>query len=156
MFICYCISSVQSLSHVWLFETPWTVAPRPPCPSLTPRVYSDSCPLNQWCHPTISSSVVTFSSSLRSYPASGSFPMSQSFASEGICYCIWISKSPLCYGHLNKAPMNTYLHIFRYTDVLFLYDTFLKVGLMGWRSIVLMDFNSYYRITSQNDCNSVR
>ena len=54
---------------------------RPPCPSLTPRVYSNSCPLSQWCHPTISSSVIPFSSHLQSFPASGSFPMSQFFAS---------------------------------------------------------------------------
>ena len=45
----------------------------PPCPSPTPRVYSDSCPLSRWCHPTISSSVVPFSSCLQSFPASGSF-----------------------------------------------------------------------------------
>ena len=54
---------------------------RPPCPSPTSRVYSNSCPLSQWCHPTISSSVVPFSSCLQSFPASGSFPMSQFFAS---------------------------------------------------------------------------
>ena len=48
---------------------------RPPCPSLTPRACSNSCPLSQWCHPTISSSVVPFSSCLQSLPASGSFPM---------------------------------------------------------------------------------
>jgi len=48
---------------------------RPPCPSPTPRAYSNSCPLNRWCHPTISSSVVFFSSCLQSFPASGSFPM---------------------------------------------------------------------------------
>ena len=50
---------------------------RPPHPSPTPRDYSDSCPLNQWCHPTISSSVVTFSSRLQTFPASGSFQMNQ-------------------------------------------------------------------------------
>ena len=54
-------SSVQSLSYVLLFATPWTHA-RPPCPSPTPRDYSNSCPLRWWCHPTISSSVVPFSS----------------------------------------------------------------------------------------------
>ena len=52
-----------------------------PCPSPTPRVYSNSCPLSQWCHPTISSSVFPFSSCLPSFPASGSFSMSQLFAS---------------------------------------------------------------------------
>ena len=56
---------------------------RSPCPSPTPRVYSNSCPLSQWCHPTISSSVVPFSSYLQSFPASRSFPMSQFFASGG-------------------------------------------------------------------------
>ena len=54
---------------------------RPPCPSPTPWIYSNSCPLIQWCHPTISSSVIPFSSCLQSFPASGSFQMSQFFAS---------------------------------------------------------------------------
>ena len=56
---------------------------RPPCPSPTPRVYSNSCPLSQWCHPAISSSVVPFSSCLQSFPVSGSFPVSQFFTSGG-------------------------------------------------------------------------
>ena len=56
---------------------------RLPCPSPTPRACSNSHPSSQWCHPTISSSVVPFSSYLQSFPASGSFPMSQFFASGG-------------------------------------------------------------------------
>ena len=56
---------------------------RPPCPSPTPRVYPNPCPTSQWYHPTISSSVVPFSSRPQSLPASGSFPMSQLFASGG-------------------------------------------------------------------------
>ena len=56
---------------------------RPPCPSPTPGVYSNSCPLSRWCHPTISSSVVPFSSCLQSFPASESFPRSQFLASDG-------------------------------------------------------------------------
>ena len=56
---------------------------RPPCPSPTPRVYSNSCLLSWWCHPTILSSVVPFSSCLQSFPASGSFQMSQFFTSGG-------------------------------------------------------------------------
>ena len=56
---------------------------RPPCPSPIPGVYSNSCPLSQWCHPTISSSVIPFSSCLQSFPASGSFPVSQFFTSDG-------------------------------------------------------------------------
>ena len=56
---------------------------RPPCPSPIPGVYSNSCPLSRWCHPTISSSVVPFFSCLQSLPASGSFQMSQLFTSGG-------------------------------------------------------------------------
>ena len=56
---------------------------RPPCPSPTPRVHSNSCPSSPWCHPAISSSVFPFSSFPQSLPASGSFPMSQLFASGG-------------------------------------------------------------------------
>ena len=56
---------------------------RPPCPSPTPGVYSNSCPSRRWCHPAISSSVVPFSSRLQSFPASGSFLVSQFFTSGG-------------------------------------------------------------------------
>ena len=76
-------SSVQSLSRFWLFANPWTQHARPPCPSPTARVYSNSCPLIQWCHPTISSSVSPFSSHLQSFLSSGSFQMSQLFTLGG-------------------------------------------------------------------------
>ena len=56
---------------------------RLPCPSPTPRAYSNSCPLSQWCHPTISSSVIPFSFCLQSFPTSGYFQMSQLFTSGG-------------------------------------------------------------------------
>ena len=56
---------------------------RPPCPSPTPGVHPNSCPSSQWCHPTISSSVISFSSCLQSFPASVPFAMSQFFASGG-------------------------------------------------------------------------
>ena len=56
---------------------------RPPCPSPTPRVYPNSCPPRRWCHPTISSSVISFSFCPQSFPTSGSFPMNQLFASGG-------------------------------------------------------------------------
>ena len=56
---------------------------RPPCPSPIPGVYPNSCPLSQWCHPTISSFVIPFSSHRQSFPGSGSLPMSQLFASGG-------------------------------------------------------------------------
>ena len=56
---------------------------RPPCPSPTPRVHSNSCPSSCWCHPAISSSFIPFSSCPQSFPASGSFPLSQLFAWGG-------------------------------------------------------------------------
>ena len=62
---------------------------RPPCPSPTPGIYPNSCPLSRWCHPTISCSVVHFSSYLQSFPASGSFPMSQFNASNGQSIGVW-------------------------------------------------------------------
>ena len=76
-------SSVQSLSRVRLFATPWIAARQASCPSPTPRVHSDSRPLSQWCHPAISSSVVPFSSCPQSLPASESFPVNQLFAWGG-------------------------------------------------------------------------
>ena len=75
-------SSVQSLSHVQLCN-PMNQHARPPCPSPTPRVHSNSRPLSQWCHPAISSSVVPFSSCPQSISASESFPVSQLFAWGG-------------------------------------------------------------------------
>ena len=68
---------------------------RPPCSSPTPRVYSNSCPLSQWYHTTISSSVVPFSSCLQSFPASESFPMSQFFTSGGLSIGVSASASVL-------------------------------------------------------------
>ena len=65
---------------LWPHESQHT---RPPCPSQTPGVYTNSCPLTRWCHPGISSSVVPFSSCPQSLPASGSFPMSELFAWGG-------------------------------------------------------------------------
>jgi len=62
---------------------------RPPCPSPTPRVYPNSCPLSRWCHPTISSSVVCFSSCPQSFPASGSFQMSRVFSNESALCIRW-------------------------------------------------------------------
>ena len=80
---CYQFSSVQLLSRVWLFVTPWTKARQLHCPSPTPGVYPNSCPLSQWCHPTISSSAVPFSSCPQSFPASWCFQMSQFLVSGG-------------------------------------------------------------------------
>ena len=77
------ISSVQSLSCVQLSDPMNCSTPGFPCPSPTPGVYSNSCPSSWWCHPTISSSVIPFSSCRQSFPVSGSFQMSQLFASGG-------------------------------------------------------------------------
>ena len=68
---------------------------RPSCPSPTPRIYPNSCPLSWWCHPTISSSVIPFSSCPQSFPASGSFQMTQFFATSGQSIGVSASKSVL-------------------------------------------------------------
>ena len=86
---------------------------RLPCPSPTPGVYSNSCPLSRWCHLTISSSVVPFSSHLQSFPASGSFPISWFFASGGQSIGVSASTSVL--------PTN-------------IQDSF-PFGLTGWSSL---------------------
>ena len=76
-------SSVQSLSHVRLFATPWTAARQASLSITNSKFYSNSRPLSLWCHRTISSSVTPFSSCLQSFPASWSFPMSQFFSLGG-------------------------------------------------------------------------
>ena len=88
-------NSVESLSRVQFFVTPWTAAHQASLSSLTPVAYLNSCSSRQWCHPTISSSVIPFSSCLQSFPAFGSFPMSQFFASGGqsISFSLIISSS---------------------------------------------------------------
>ena len=94
-------SSVQ-FSHSVVSDSLWPhelLQARPPCPSPTPRVYSDSCPLSQWCHPTISSSVIPFFSCPQSLPASESFPMSHLFTGGGQSIGVSASASVL--------PMNT-------------------------------------------------
>ena len=106
-FICCCISGVRnSLSvqfkHSVVSNSLWPHEPqhtRSPCPSPTPGVYPNPCPLSRWCHPTISSSVVSFSSCPQSFPTSGSSQMSQLFASDGQSIGVSASTSAL--------PMNT-------------------------------------------------
>ena len=93
--------SVQ-FSHSVMFDSLQCHEPqhaRPPCPSPTPGVHPNPCPWSQWCHPTISSSVIPFSSSPQSFPASGSFPMSQLFTSGGQSTGVSASTS--------VPPMNT-------------------------------------------------
>ena len=93
------VAVVQLLSHVWLFTTPGTARTRLPCLPPSPRACSNSCQLNQRCHPTIASSVIRFFSCLlQSFPASRSFPMSRLFTGEG-------NGTPLQYSCLEN-PMD--------------------------------------------------
>ena len=95
------ISSVQFSCSV-MSDSLWPHEPqyaRPPCPSPAPGVHPNPCPLSRWCHPTISSSVFPFSSCPQSFPASGTFPISQLFASGGQIFAVSASKWVL--------PMNT-------------------------------------------------
>ena len=96
-----CCSSVQFTRSV-VSDSLWPHGlqhARPPCPSPTPKVYPNSCPLSRWCHQTISSSVIPFSSCPQSFPASESFPMSQLFAWGGQITGVSASTS--------VPPMNT-------------------------------------------------
>ena len=100
-YLTYIQSSVQ-FSHSVVSDSLRPHEPqhaRPPCPSPTPRVHPNPCPSSRWCHPTISSSVVPFSSCPQSFPASGSFEMSQLFTSGG--QSIGVSAS------ISVLPMNT-------------------------------------------------
>ena len=94
-------SSVQCSRSV-MFDSLWpheSQHAKPPCPSPTPGVYSNLCPLSWWCHPAISSSVVPFSSCPQSLPASGSFPMNQLFA--------WGIQSTGVSASASVLPVNT-------------------------------------------------
>ena len=102
MSMCRVMSYVVQLSHWLVSSSLWPQElqhARPTCPSSTPGVYSNSRPLSQWCNPTISSSVVPFSFLLQSFPASGSFQISQLFTSCGQSIGISAATSVL--------PMNT-------------------------------------------------
>ena len=77
----------------------------PPCPSPAPGVHPNPCPLSQWCHPTILSSVVPFSSCPQSFPASGSFPMSQLSASGGQSIGVSASTSVPPMNTQNRSPL---------------------------------------------------
>ena len=89
-------------NSLWPHELQHT---RPPCPSPTPRIYSNSFPLSQWCHPTISSSVIPFSTRLQSFPASGSFQMSQFFASGSQSIGILAASSVLPMNIQDWSPL---------------------------------------------------
>ena len=98
IYVCVCV--LLLFNHSVMSDSLWPHGlqhARPSCPSSTPRVYSNSCPLSQWWHPTISSSVVPFSSCLQSFPASGSFPISWLFS--------WGGQS---IGSFSISPFNEY------------------------------------------------
>jgi len=99
--MCIQFSSVVSDS-LWPHELQHT---RPPCPSPTPRVHPNSCPLSQWCHPTISSSIILFSSCPQSFPALWSFQMSQLFASGGQSIGVSASTSVLPKNTQDWSPL---------------------------------------------------
>ena len=107
VFIFYNLVSVQ-FSHSVVSDSLWPHEPqhaRPPCPSPTPGIYSNSCPLSWWCHPTISSSVIPFSSCPQSFPASGSFQMSQLFTSSGQSIGVSASTSVLPVNTQDWSPL---------------------------------------------------
>ena len=103
----FSFSSVQFSRSVvsdslWPHELQHT---RPPCPSPTPGVHPDPCPLSRWCHPGISSSVIPFSSCPQSFPALGSFPMSQLFAWGGQSIGVSASASVLLINTQDWSPL---------------------------------------------------
>ena len=99
---------------------------RPPCPSPTPRVHSNPCAFSRWCHPTISSSVIPFSSCPQSFPASGSFQMSQLFA--------WGSQSIGVSASTSVLPMNT--------------QDWSPLGWTGWISLQSKGFSRVFSNTT--------
>ena len=100
-------SSVQ-FSHSFVSDSLRPHEPqhaRPPCPSPTPGVHPNPCPLSLWCHPTISSSVIPFSSCPQSFPASGSFQVSQLFTSGGQSIGVSASASVLTMNTQDWSPL---------------------------------------------------
>ena len=130
----WCLTSVQFSRSVmsnslWPHELKHA---RPPCPSPTPRVYANSCPLSQWCYPTVSSSVIPFSSCPQSFQASGSFQMRQLFASSGQSIGVSASTSTL--------PMN-------------MQDWF-PLGWIGWISLQSKGLSRVFSNTTVQKQNS--
>ena len=101
----YSFSSVQLLSHIWFFATPW-IAARQASLSITNSWNPPKpCPFSQWYHPTISSSVIPFSFCPQSFPASGSFQMSQLFTSGGQSIGVSASASVLPMNVQDQSPL---------------------------------------------------
>ena len=99
---------------------------RPPCPSPTPGVHPNPCPLSQWCHPTISSSVIPFSCP-QSFPASGSFPMSQLFTWGGQSTGVSASKSVLPMNTQDWSPLGWWI-FFPFSYKFYCWQSYLKTN----------------------------
>ena len=108
---CLIFVVAQSLSHVDSLWPHGLQHARLPRPSLSPRVCSDSCPLSRWCRPTISSSVIPFSSCPQPFPASGSYPMSQLFTSGGQSIGASASTSVLPVTFQGWPPVDRFLTV---------------------------------------------
>ena len=125
---------------------------RPPCSSPTPRVYSNSCPLSQWCHPNVSSSVIPFSH-LQSFPASGSFPMNQFFASGGQSIGVSASSSILPMNIQDWFPLGLTGWIFLLSKELsrvFSNSTVQKHQFSGAQAFFIVQLSHPYVTTGKN------
>ena len=137
-------SSVQ-FSHSVVSDTLWPHEPRharPPCPSSTPEVYSNPCPLSRWRHPTISSSVNPFSSCLQSFPASGSFQMSQRFSSSGqsIGMMVLFLIAHMRFHWFGLLPLHTHSSLSAYATVS--YQLLMKEYSTIWLHTEVLTFGS--------------
>ena len=133
-------SSVPSLSSVQLFVAPWTAACQASLSITNSRSCSNSCPSSQWCHPTISSSVVPFSSCLQSFPASGSFPRSQFFTSGGQSIRVSASGSVL--------PIHSFKRFISHSSFLLERPNYTS-GIQGYQARALWSNTECWRLSSQ-------
>ena len=132
-------SSVQFLSHVRLFATPWTAAHQASLYVTDSQSFLNSCPLSQWCYSTISSSVVPFSSCLQSFPTSGSFQISQLFASGGQSIGVSASTSVL---PMNISIRLVLIYLFIFTQWNVEYNSTIKRNRIGSFVEMWMDLQS--------------
>ena len=117
--------------------------PRPACPLPTPGACSNSCPLSRWCHPAISSSVIPFSSCLQSFPASGSFQLSQFFASGGQSIGVSASASVLTMNIQDWFPMMDWLDLLAVQGTLksLLQHHSSKASILWWSTFYMVQFS---------------
>ena len=123
---------------------------RPPCPSPTPGAYSNLCPLSRWCHPTISSSVISVSSCLLPFPASGSFQMSQFFKSGGQSIGVSASASILPMNIKDLFPLGlTGLIPLQSRGFGLLHHHNLKVAILQCSAFFIVQFSHPYMTTGK-------